>query len=73
MTPKELAEKLLHTRDDLDGVLNECGISYEEIPYDFFTALDDLVLQCSLCGTWEVSDECVMGDDVVCNDCAGVD
>ncbi len=63
----EIAEELTGTCQDLNKVLEERGIEFNNISVELLTVLDNETMDCQLCGWWCESHE--LNDDQICKDC----
>ncbi len=63
----EIAEELTGTCNDLNHVLEERGIEFNDISIELLTVLDNEAMDCQLCGWWHESHE--LNDDQICKDC----
>lgn len=63
----DLAHELNGSCASLNAVLKSYGVKLDDVPVAYLETLDQLVMQCDLCGWWDESG--VFNDDQVCNDC----
>lgn len=70
----ELADNLVGTCDNIDSVMRDLNIDFDDVSDEEWAAFDELVFACDNCGWWcDTFEKNVIEGEILCDDCKDID